>query len=237
MKRAFAGGLSLALAAAAVGPSARPPPTATPTRAPRCSRNASPATGSAPAPTTLVGPELNGVVGRKAGSVEGYSYSDANKNSGLTWDEATLTHLPAVAAGARSRHEDDLCRPAEGRGHRRRHRLPEDLRRGGQSGCPGQIDCRPPRLIRAHRACYRRPRASAPGRARPDERNTGCKAKGRAVRHLPRRPVPADRRLRRGQAARGGRLRRRGAAGADLLRPAGLQLRRPQGRRGRSPGR
>ena len=38
-----------------------------------------------------VGPELNGVVGRKAGSVEGYNYSPANKNSGLTWDEATLT--------------------------------------------------------------------------------------------------------------------------------------------------
>lgn len=38
----------------------------------------------------FVGPELNGVVGRKAGSVAGYNYSDANKNSGLTWDEATL---------------------------------------------------------------------------------------------------------------------------------------------------
>ena len=38
-----------------------------------------------------VGPELNGVVGRKAGSVAGYNYSPANKNSGLTWDEATLT--------------------------------------------------------------------------------------------------------------------------------------------------
>ncbi len=39
----------------------------------------------------FVGPELNGVVGRKAGTVSGYNYSDANKNSGLTWDEATLT--------------------------------------------------------------------------------------------------------------------------------------------------
>jgi len=37
-----------------------------------------------------VGPELNGLNGRKAGSVAGYSYSDANKNSGLTWDEATF---------------------------------------------------------------------------------------------------------------------------------------------------
>ncbi len=37
-----------------------------------------------------VGPSLFGVFGRKAGTVEGYTYSEANKNSGLTWDEATL---------------------------------------------------------------------------------------------------------------------------------------------------
>jgi cytochrome c len=37
-----------------------------------------------------VGPVLNGVVGRKAGSYPGYDYSDANKSSGITWDEATL---------------------------------------------------------------------------------------------------------------------------------------------------
>jgi len=38
----------------------------------------------------LVGPELNGLEGRKSGSVEGYSYSEANKNSGITWDEAVF---------------------------------------------------------------------------------------------------------------------------------------------------
>lgn len=37
-----------------------------------------------------VGPNLNGLIGRKAGTVAGYNYSDANKNSGLTWDEATF---------------------------------------------------------------------------------------------------------------------------------------------------
>ena len=37
-----------------------------------------------------VGPILNGVIGRKAGSVVGYSYSDANKDSGITWDEVTF---------------------------------------------------------------------------------------------------------------------------------------------------
>jgi cytochrome c len=39
----------------------------------------------------FIGPELNGVVGRAAGTVPDYSYSEANKNSGLTWDEATLS--------------------------------------------------------------------------------------------------------------------------------------------------
>ena len=38
-----------------------------------------------------VGPVLNGLFGRKAGSVEGYSYSAANKNSGITWDEAVFS--------------------------------------------------------------------------------------------------------------------------------------------------
>lgn len=37
-----------------------------------------------------VGPVLSGVVGRKAGTYPGYNYSEANKNSGLTWDVATL---------------------------------------------------------------------------------------------------------------------------------------------------
>jgi cytochrome c len=37
-----------------------------------------------------VGPTLNGVVGRPAASVEGFNYSDAMKDSGITWDEANL---------------------------------------------------------------------------------------------------------------------------------------------------
>jgi cytochrome c len=34
-----------------------------------------------------VGPVLNGLDGRHSGAVEGYSYSDANKNSGITWNK------------------------------------------------------------------------------------------------------------------------------------------------------
>lgn len=44
-----------------------------------------------PGAVNSVGPELNGVVGRKAGTAPGYDYSDANKDSGITWNEAELT--------------------------------------------------------------------------------------------------------------------------------------------------
>jgi cytochrome c len=37
-----------------------------------------------------VGPELNGLDGRKAGTAPDYNYSDANKNSGITWSEAAF---------------------------------------------------------------------------------------------------------------------------------------------------
>ncbi|CAM9995367.1 unnamed protein product [Heterosigma akashiwo] len=36
------------------------------------------------------GPNLNGLFGRLSGQAEGYSYSEANKNSGITWGEDTL---------------------------------------------------------------------------------------------------------------------------------------------------
>ena len=37
-----------------------------------------------------IGPPLNNLLGRKAGSVEGYKYSKAMKNSGVVWDEESL---------------------------------------------------------------------------------------------------------------------------------------------------
>jgi cytochrome c len=39
---------------------------------------------------TKVGPELNGLDGRHSGSVPNFEYSDANKNSGIVWNEATF---------------------------------------------------------------------------------------------------------------------------------------------------
>jgi len=37
-----------------------------------------------------VGPELNGLDGRKSGNAEGFNYTEANKNSGITWNESTF---------------------------------------------------------------------------------------------------------------------------------------------------
>lgn len=40
--------------------------------------------------TNKVGPELNGLFGRPAGSVPNYNYSEANKNSGIVWSEESF---------------------------------------------------------------------------------------------------------------------------------------------------
>ena len=37
-----------------------------------------------------VGPTLYGIIGRVAGTVEGYNYSKANKESGITWTEQEM---------------------------------------------------------------------------------------------------------------------------------------------------
>lgn len=48
---------------------------------------------------TIIGPSLHGLFGRKAGSVPGFLYSQAMKQSGLIWDEATLArYLPDPGA-------------------------------------------------------------------------------------------------------------------------------------------
>jgi cytochrome c len=47
---------------------------------------------SGPAPRTRLAPELNGLDGRHAGTAASFNYSEANKNSGLVWNEATFKH-------------------------------------------------------------------------------------------------------------------------------------------------
>jgi len=66
----------------------------------------------------VVGPELNGLFGRTAGTAPGYSYSEANKASGIVWDEAnfreyiadpraTIPGTKMVFAGLKKEQEDD----------------------------------------------------------------------------------------------------------------------------------
>ncbi|CAM3389588.1 MULTISPECIES: c-type cytochrome [Sphingomonas] len=43
-----------------------------------------------------VGPNLNGVFGRQAGTVAGFNYSPAMKASGLKWDDKTLNEFIAA---------------------------------------------------------------------------------------------------------------------------------------------
>ena len=50
-------------------------------------------------PQNRVGPTLNGVIGRPAGTVEGFNYSDAMKNSGIVWSEETIAEYLADPKG------------------------------------------------------------------------------------------------------------------------------------------
>jgi cytochrome c len=43
-----------------------------------------------PGAKNKVGPELNGLDGRKAGTAEAFNYTEANKNSGIAWGESTF---------------------------------------------------------------------------------------------------------------------------------------------------
>jgi len=52
-----------------------------------------------PGAQNKIGPELNGLDGRKAGTVPNFDYSDANKSSGIVWNEATFKeYIKAPAA-------------------------------------------------------------------------------------------------------------------------------------------
>jgi cytochrome c2 len=43
-----------------------------------------------PGQANAVGPNLHGIFGRKAGTWDDFSYSDAMKKSGIVWNDATL---------------------------------------------------------------------------------------------------------------------------------------------------
>ena len=43
-----------------------------------------------PEASNIIGPLLNGLEGRKSGTIEGYNYSEANKKADITWSAATF---------------------------------------------------------------------------------------------------------------------------------------------------
>jgi len=45
-----------------------------------------------------VGPNLHGLFGRQSGQVPGFSYTDANKNKAVHWEEKTLVCSYSVHA-------------------------------------------------------------------------------------------------------------------------------------------
>jgi hypothetical protein len=67
---------------------------------------------------TRIDPTLVGIFGRPAGSVEDFKYSDAMKESGVTWDEQTVAAYIADPKGYIQGNKM-ASRPQEGTGHRR----------------------------------------------------------------------------------------------------------------------
>jgi hypothetical protein len=67
---------------------------------------------------TRIDPTLVGIFGRPAGSVEDFKYSDAMKESGVTWDEQTVAAYIADPKGYIQGNKM-ASRRQEGTGHRR----------------------------------------------------------------------------------------------------------------------
>jgi cytochrome c len=96
-----------------------------------------------------VGPVLNGLDGRKSGTIEGYSYSAANKNSGIVWNEATFKAYIRDPKAAIPNTKDGVGRDQEREGSRRpvgvsqsvRGRRQEEVSRSHSRPVPPQIGC------------------------------------------------------------------------------------------------
>ena len=77
-----------------------------------------------------VGPVLNDIIGRKAGTIEGFAYSEANKTAGgkgLTWTEDVLLKYLENPLDLHAGHEDGVRRPQGRAGSQGPDRLPEEV--------------------------------------------------------------------------------------------------------------
>ena len=64
-----------------------------------------------------IGPELNGLDGRHSGTAPNFNYSDANKNSGIVWNEATFKEYIRDPQAEVPGHQNDF----------RRHQEPQEI--------------------------------------------------------------------------------------------------------------
>ena len=82
----------------------------------------SPCHAIGPGAQNKIGPIQNGLDGRKSGTIPGYNYSDANKNSGIVWNEATFKEYIAdpeqrfrepkwFSLASRTRKKPQTCGP------------------------------------------------------------------------------------------------------------------------------
>ena len=55
-----------------------------------------------------LGPALNGLDGRSAGSVEGYDYSDAGKSSGIVWSAGDVQRIHRGPSSQDTGNQDDI---------------------------------------------------------------------------------------------------------------------------------
>jgi cytochrome c len=60
-----------------------------------------------------IGPELNGLDGRKAGTAPNFDYSDANSNSGIVVERRDVRGLHKKSSGEDPRNENDFRRRQE----------------------------------------------------------------------------------------------------------------------------
>merc|ERR1712125_170952 len=62
------------------------------------------------------GPPLWGVFGRQSGTLEGFAYSEANKNSGIVWSDKHMYEYLVNPKKVHCWHQDGLRRLEEGEG-------------------------------------------------------------------------------------------------------------------------
>ena len=82
-----------------------------------------------PGAKVKLGPPLNGLDGRAAGTMPGFNYSEANKNSGITWGDAIVRGIHQEPDAADAGHAHGLRRRPRREGHRQPVGLPQAVRR------------------------------------------------------------------------------------------------------------